>query len=256
MRKIWSTCLLLGAMSMTFTNCSSDSDNEPGNNENRYANPTEYVGKWELVSAQTFNTGNDTLIEYNGDHVMIIKENGTAVNDINGFFYWRVDTENKKFEINYGTSYWLGTLTTKSIAANEWNLSEQVGSKKYIESQYRKVKNSYPADLVGKWNYYKVLTKSLTQAVDTIDSEWQEAGEDITFSGNWYDKSITFKDNGIYIDESGLEHEWFVTGPHIWKISVECTDMIRVYNGVDSDKISFVTKGTTGSTRYYLMRAE
>lgn len=256
MRKIWSTCLLLGAMSMTFTNCSSDSNNEPGTNENKYDNPAEYVGKWELISANTLNTENDTLIKYNGDHVMIVKENGTAVNDINGFFYWRVDTENKKFEINYGTSYWLSTITTKSITADEWNFSEQIGFNQFIDSKYKKIKNAYPADMIGKWNIYKVLKKAPSQTTDTIDSEWIEAGQNVTITDGWYDKYVTFKDDGTYIDYDGRDYEWFVTGPHIWTVGTECTDMLRVYSGVDSDKISYVTKGDKENTRYYLKRAE
>ncbi len=256
MRKIWSTCLLLGAMSMTFTNCSSDSDKEPGNNENRYANPTEYVGKWVLTSAETINSGKDTTIYYNGDHVMIIKENGTAVSDINGFFYWRVDTENNKFEIKNSTSIWLSTITTKSITADEWNFSEQVGANQFIDSKYKKIKNAYPADMIGKWNIYKVLKKSSGQAADTINSEWIETGRDVTFSEMWYDKYMTFKDDGTYIDNSEREYEWFVTGPHIWTVGVECTNMIRVYTGVEPDRMSFVTKGNKENTRYYLIRVE
>lgn len=241
---------------MTFTSCSSDSDNGSGNGsgntENQYSNPKEYVGKWELVSAETVNSGKDTTITYNGDHVMILKENGAGVDDISGFFSWRVNTENNKFEMNHG-SLWLGTITTKSISESDWYFSEQVGNNQFLDSHYKRITNANPSELVGKWNIYKVLKKSASQTIDTLDSDWKGA-EDVTASGNWYDKYMTFKADGTYIDNVGRGYEWFVTGPHIWTVGTECTDMVRVYTGVDADRISYVTYGDTHNTRFYLLR--
>ena len=254
-RRLWGTALTVTTMISLLCSCSSDGSDNNGQVDPIYTNPKEYVGKWTLTCMESINAVNDSTIYYNGDHIMVIKENGTAVDDINKFYYWRVDPTNNMFWRNLGT-LWIGTMKTNNISNNEWKVTEQLSKNQFLKMTYNKIEEVISEDLVGKWNIYKVLKKSSNNIIDTLNSDWVEAGEDITFNDNWYDKYVTFKSDSTFIDYAGKEYEWLVIGPHIWTIGDKCNDMIRVYTGVEADRVSYVVYASGESRRFYLRKVE
>lgn len=254
-RKFWNVCLI-GLMSISLANCSSDSDssNDP-NNEKEFVTPKEYVGLWELVSASSENTANDTTMQYNGEYITIIKENGIGAMQNGTYFNWKVDPETNLLWRN-SSNYWIATQTTTHISESEWVISERITATTNLISTYRKISNPHPDEYIGKWNTYKVL-KSTKAGIDTLDADWINHSEDVTMGNDmWRVKYITFKDDGTYINHDNKVREWLVSGVHIWGYDAyEWTDMIRVVTGVPEDRISFVILGEKESYRFYLKKA-
>lgn len=255
MKKLWKLCLA-GIMSITMVNCSSDSDGGNENtNDDKFVTPKEYAGLWELVSATSENTANDTTLTFNGEYITIIKESGYGATQNGNYFQWKVDPETKLFWIN-SSNYWTATQTTQSISETEWIISERITATTNMISVYRKIENPYPTELVGKWNIYKVL-ESKKSDIDTLDSDWLNFSEDVTMGNDmWRLKYITFNNDGTYINYDNKKREWLVSGNHIWGYDVSSwTDMVRVSTGVPEDRVSFVILDDTVSHRFYLKRA-